>query len=617
MPQAPEVIEQSPDNVGFRSDGSGRPADGYDEAADIWSLGITAMEVRPLLQRAGRCRLAAVCVANDGSVWFKQRAPVLSSDSRFQCRLEGASGAIRSTQLSHSAWRSPFCGLLICESGGPPLNSTPPLDPSSAPCLRLLQLASGEPPRVNVASFRLLFMIVRDDPPQLEGSQWSTDFKDFVWQCLRKVGRGWHVKRRRMCRAAQGPSACRAWHVLPPLRARCCCCSACKPARLCACLPSLAGPRGVLLCSSPALSIASSTSHSVLSLIFTESCLLPPSAPPPACGQDPKARPSALDLLEHPFVTAAGTAPAELAQRVAAFQQRRPALLERQQQQLSGAGGYGTWGGGTVPRWDFAAPAAAPPAAGTGTVVATSSTARPATAPPPGDLGGTVRGPGGAAAADAAAAAAGPEFPGGGTVARRYTDTVVGPPAAAAAGADFSGTVQVQPGGGGSGKLAAAPPARLVIPNDPTQPDRPSGAVHLTRTGSTTGGDGGASKQLLTAGLQAVAGSAGAPPAAAAAADTAAAALSQLEAARPGAVRDALTELLTQLSLTGSPSLAGLKGTAEALFGASEDGGSASGGGGHLGDAPDLGPLGRFLMSRWREAVARERVQLSQQWQTS
>lgn len=423
---APEVIEQSPDNVGFRSDGSGRPDDGYDEAADIWSLGITAME-----------------------------------------------------------------------------------------------LASGEPPRVNVASFRLLFMIVRDDPPQLEGSQWSTDFKDFVWQCLRK---------------------------------------------------------------------------------------------------DPKARPSALDLLEHPFVTAAGPAPPDLAQRVAAFQQRRPALLERQQQRLSAAGA-GTWGGGTVPRWDFAGPAApAGTGAGTGTVVAGSGAARPATAPPPGDLGSTVRGPGAAAAADAAAAAAGAEFPGGGTVARRFTDTVVAPPAAGAAGtaADFGGTVQVQAGGGGGGKLAAATPARLVIPNDPTQPDRPSGAGYLPRPGSNAGGDGGASKQLLTAGLQAAAGSAGAPPAAAAAADTAAAALSQLEAARPGAVRDALTELLTQLSLASSPSLAGLKGTAEALFGAAEGGGSASSGGGHgLGDVPDLGPLGRFLMSRWREAVARERVQLSQQWQAS
>ena len=50
-----------------------------------------------------------------------------------------------------------------------------------------MQLAKGEPPRVNVGSFRLLFMIVRDDPPLLEGS-FSTDLKDFVWQCLRKVG---------------------------------------------------------------------------------------------------------------------------------------------------------------------------------------------------------------------------------------------------------------------------------------------------------------------------------------------------------------------------------------------------------------------------------------------
>ncbi len=69
----------------------------------------------------------------------------------------------------------------------PSLPALIPFSSGSAPRRAPLQLASGEPPRVNVASFRLLFMIVRDDPPQLEGSQWSTDFKDFVWQCLRKV----------------------------------------------------------------------------------------------------------------------------------------------------------------------------------------------------------------------------------------------------------------------------------------------------------------------------------------------------------------------------------------------------------------------------------------------
>lgn len=55
-------------------------------------------------------------------------------------------------------------------------------------------MAMGEPPRANVSSFRLLFMIVRDDPPALDGS-FSTDFKDFVWRCLRKVGARWRCLR--------------------------------------------------------------------------------------------------------------------------------------------------------------------------------------------------------------------------------------------------------------------------------------------------------------------------------------------------------------------------------------------------------------------------------------
>jgi len=48
-----------------------------------------------------------------------------------------------------------------------------------------IEMAHGEPPRNGVPSFRLLFLIVREPPPALEGD-FSADFKDFVWQCLRK-----------------------------------------------------------------------------------------------------------------------------------------------------------------------------------------------------------------------------------------------------------------------------------------------------------------------------------------------------------------------------------------------------------------------------------------------
>ncbi|PRW39080.1 Serine threonine- kinase svkA [Chlorella sorokiniana] len=412
---APEVIEQSPDNIGFRKDGSGAAADGYDEAADIWSLGITAME-----------------------------------------------------------------------------------------------LAQGEPPRVNVASFRLLFMIVRDDPPQLEGSEFSTDFKDFVWQCLRK---------------------------------------------------------------------------------------------------DPADRPTAADLLEHPFVAAAETAPPDLAQRVAAYLQRRPALLEKAAQRASLAG-YGTVGA-TLPRWDFAGPAAGTPGglgAAAGTVVA-----RPVTAPSPGDSSGMLR---------TGAGVVGEDF---GTMVRRHTDGMPSPTSAAAAAeaADFGGTMQVR---SGSGLGGVAPPSRLVIPSDPTQPDWPAPAASASYAaqpgtagppaGAAAAANGSASKQLLQTGLSACAAAPGATPAVAAAAETAVAALGQLEAARPGAVAEALTEMLTQLSLTSSPALAPLKGSAAALFGGSEAA-AAAGGQAAAGGGPELGPLGRFLMQRWREATARERVAHAQQWQAS
>lgn len=326
--------------------------------------------------------------------------------------------------------------------------------------------------------------------------------------------------------------------------------------------------------------------------------------------QDPADRPTAADLLEHPFVAAAESAPAELAQRVAAYLQRRPALLEKAAQRASLAGGYGTVGA-TLPRWDFAGPAggvAAGLGAAAGTVVA-----RPVTAPSPADSSGMLR---------TGAGPVGEEF---GTVVRRHTDSAPSPnpAAAAAAAAEFGGTMQVRPVG--SGLAGVAPPSRLVIPSDPTQPDWPGTAgtaSYATRPGSTAGQAGGmaaangsASKQLLQTGLSACAAAPGATPAVAAAAETAVAALGQLEAARPGAVAEALTEMLTQLSLTSSPALASLQGSAAALFGGGEV--AAAGGQAAGGDVPDLGPLGRFLMQRWREATARERVAHAQQWQAS
>lgn len=289
----------------------------------------------------------------------------------------------------------------------------------------------------------------------------------------------------------------------------------------------------------------------------------------------------------------ADTALPELSERVAAWLQRRPALLERQAQR---GGGYGTVGA-TMPRWDFAGPPAGGPAAAA------------AAAAVGGD--GAAGTPGAAAAPPAAQ-----DF---GTVVRRHTDA--GTPGYAG-GPQLGGTVQVRPATAAAGLGGVPPPSRLVIPSDPTQPDWPASAVGRPHSAAPPSamaalpgsGEGSASRQLLQAGLQAASAGPGATPAVAAAADTAVAALGQLEAARPGAVRDALTELLTQLSLGNSPALAGLKGSAEALFGGGEGGGGGQAGGDGM---PDLGPLGRFLMQRWRESVARERVQTSQQWPAS
>eukprot|EP00887_Chlorella_sp_A99_P002384 scaffold10.g2384.t1 len=426
---APEVIEQSPETAPPPANGGGgRAPDGYDEAADIWSLGITAIE-----------------------------------------------------------------------------------------------LATGEPPRASVSSFRLLFMIVRDDPPQLEGP-FSTDLRDFVWRCLQK---------------------------------------------------------------------------------------------------DPRQRPSAADLLHHPFVAEASRPP-ELQQRVIKCLAHRPRLAAGKDALLDQPDSA------TLPRWDFVGAGGGDAPAATGTVSAAKpprpgslgslaavaapvpEQQRPATAPGGGGggegLGGTIR------AVPAAEAA--PD--------RRHTDSdawcgtvVAKPPLPPASLADSAATV-----------VPAPPGRRIHIPNDPRIPDAPtpgggppaSDSAPPTASSRAAAGAGAApdSGPIRLLVQPALVSAAGGSARAAAAAEAALAALGALEAAQPGATRSALTDMLALLSVSSSPSLAPLKSSAVAVFacgGGSPDGSAAGAAPGSLAAqqqqfaaAQDLGPLGNFLLARWRESAARERA---------
>uniref|UniRef100_A0A0N5ALW9 non-specific serine/threonine protein kinase n=1 Tax=Syphacia muris TaxID=451379 RepID=A0A0N5ALW9_9BILA len=49
-----------------------------------------------------------------------------------------------------------------------------------------IELANGEPPHSELHPMRVLFLIPKNPPPQLVGSQWSKVFKEFVESCLNK-----------------------------------------------------------------------------------------------------------------------------------------------------------------------------------------------------------------------------------------------------------------------------------------------------------------------------------------------------------------------------------------------------------------------------------------------
>lgn len=47
-----------------------------------------------------------------------------------------------------------------------------------------IEMATGQPPYADVHPMRALFLIPKSTPPQLEGEQWSDEFKSFVQMCL-------------------------------------------------------------------------------------------------------------------------------------------------------------------------------------------------------------------------------------------------------------------------------------------------------------------------------------------------------------------------------------------------------------------------------------------------
>lgn len=314
-----------------------------------------------------------------------------------------------------------------------------------------VQMALGEPPRSGVPSFRLLFLIVREPPPQLEGN-FSVEFKDFVWQCLRKA---------------------------------------------------------------------------------------------------PADRPSAIDLLMHPFVAVAERPP-DLPQRIARVTEKKEAQIAAQGAAAT-QGEDVTAGGSAAQGWDFGTERAAPP---------------------PADIHATVqrrRSP---------------------SPVRDYSGTFVDRGAPLTQNASpFSGTVQRPP--------------PVDIPASP--PSRAAAAMSSASGSSRPLADAAPLKLLLQPALRAAAGG---DPKATAAAESAAAALAHLESTTPGATRAAVAQMLSILGSSTSASLSDLRSSAQTSLGGGGKGPALpvelSAEAGAVSSSVDLGPLGNFLLARWQGEVSRE-----------
>jgi hypothetical protein len=186
-----------------------------------------------------------------------------------------------------------------------------------------------------------------------------------------------------------------------------------------------------------------------------------------------------------------------------------------------------------------------------------------------------------------------------------------GDAAPAPAEAFDSGTVRtVTPPAIAPVPVAPAPPApRLEIPDAAAAPPPAPSATASSRPLA----DAAPLKLLLQPALAAAAAAGGA--AAAAAAEAAAEALAALEAAAPGATRAALAEVVALLAATASPSLGDLRRAAEAAFAESGSSSSAPRAAGAAAPAADqLGPLGDFLIARWRADASRERAAAREAW---